>query len=148
MRKHFLLLLLGLLATSFGFIQAQTARPGAKGNAPTNTKQEEQTKIEGLEIARPDGTFLGLTMDAGRFKLAFYDKDKKPMAVNVQRAVGRWPNVHGPGQNRTVMNVAGDGTFLLGAQFVRPPLSFRLFLILVTGDSEDGTENYNVDFHG
>ncbi|MDP2137072.1 MAG: hypothetical protein Q8J74_04390 [Candidatus Didemnitutus sp.] len=148
MRKHFLLLLLGLLATSFGLSEAQTVRPGAKGKAPTKSQQKEEPKIEGLEIARPDGTFLGLTMEAGRFKLAFYDQDKKPMAVNVQRAVGRWPNVHGPGQNRTILNVAGDGTYLLGAQFVRPPLSFRLFLILVTGDSEEGTENYNVDFHG
>ncbi len=99
-------------------------------------------------ISRPDGTFLGLTLQDGKFKLSFHDKQKKRKKADVARAVARWPNVHGPGQNRTVLNPAGDGTFLLGAQFVRPPHSFRLILTLVPdGEGEEG-ETYSVDFRG
>ncbi len=112
------------------------------------SKKKEEAKVEGLAIARPDGTFLGLTLQDGRFKLRFYDKEKKPRPVDVARAVARWPNVHGPGQNRTVLNPAGDGTFLLGAQFVRPPLSFRLILTLVSGQEGAEGETYSVDFRG
>src|SRR5690606_36335454 len=102
-------------------IQAQTPpRPksGQKAPAAKQGKEEEMGEIEGTEIARPDGTFLGLTLVDGKFKLTFYNDKKKPMPVNVLRAVARWPNIHGPGQNRAVLNVAGDGTFLMSPQFV------------------------------
>jgi hypothetical protein len=120
----------------------------AKKTDPKKAAPKEQAKIEGLVINRPDGTFLGLTLQDGKFKLSFHDKEKKRKKADVARAVARWPNVHGPGQNRTVLNPAGDGTFLLGAQFVRPPLSFRLIITLVPGGEGDEGETYSVDFRG
>lgn len=134
-----------LFATSVLPAQTQSA---AKTGAATET--EEEPKIDGMVINRPDGTFLGLTLDSGKFKLSFYDKKKKPMPVDVTRAVARWPNLHGPGDNRTVLNPGGDGTFLLGAQFVRPPLVFKLFITLLKGegDKAEAVENYPLDFHG
>lgn len=110
-------------------------------------KQPEQGKIDGIVIARPDGTFLGLTLVEGKFKLTFYSKQKKPQRVDVLRANARWPNLHGAGQNRTVLNPAGDGTYLLGAQFVRGPYAFKLFLTLVKADDDSvPVETYTVDF--
>lgn len=120
--------------------------PGAtKGAKPASA---EAPKIEGLVIARPDGRFLGLTLAEGKFKLRFYGKDRKPVPPDALRAVARWPNVHGPGQHRTVLTPAGDGSFLLGAQFVRPPHAFRLILTLIPAEGVEPTETHSVDFRG
>lgn len=125
----------------------ETTKKDAKDTKATKAKEDEMGKIEGIELSRADGTFLGLTLTDGKFKLTFYDKKKKPTKVNVLRATGRWPNVHGPGQNRAVLNVAGDGTYMTSAQFVRGPYTFVLILSLIK--SEDGTEaeTYTVNFH-
>jgi len=130
---------------------AMLAQPAPK--APGAAKEAKPApvaaaKIEGLVIARPDGRFLGLTLAEGKFKLRFYGKDRKPAQPDVLRAVARWPNIHGPGQNRSVLTPSGDGSFLLGAQFVRPPLTFKLFLTLITAEGVEPTESYSVDFRG
>lgn len=127
---------------------AVKAKAGDKKAAPK--AEEKEGKIDGQVIARANGTFLGLTLDGGKFKLAFYDKKKKPMPVDVTRAVARWPNVHGPGDNRTVLNVGGDGKSLLGAQFVRGPYAFRLMITLLQGEGDSATtvETFTVQFNG
>ena len=55
-----------------------TAKPGAK--------KEELPKIPGAMITRANGTLLGLEVVGGNFKLTFYDKKHKPMAMDVTRA--------------------------------------------------------------
>jgi hypothetical protein len=156
--------LLGMVILSAG-LQAQTpaapapaapapvapATPGAtKSDPKAKPKEEKMGKVEGIALTRPNGLSLGLTLVEGKFKLTFYDKMKKPTKVDVTRALARWPNVHGPGDNRTVLNPAGDGTYLLGLQFVRGPYSFKLFITLMKGegDSAEAVENYTVDFRG
>lgn len=124
---------------------APKAPGAAKGAQPAPA---EAAKIEGLVIARPDGRFLGLTLAEGKFKLRFYGNDRKPAQPDVLRVVARWPNIHGPGQNRTVLTPAGEGNFLLGAQFVRPPHTFKLFLTLIAAEGGEPTESYSVDFRG
>jgi hypothetical protein len=121
--------------------------PAAKKADP---KEEEMGVIEGMTLMRPNGHFLGLTLQDGKYKLTFYNKKKKQEKVDVTRGTARWPNMHGPGDNRAILNPAGDGTFLMGAQFVRGPHSFKLFITLVRGDGDDaaGVENYTVDFRG
>lgn len=134
-----------------GALQAQT-RPAPKPGAPKqDTKKEDEIGvIEGMTIARPNGHFLGLKLEGGKYKLTFYDKKKKPEKVDVTRATARWPNMHGPGDNRTVLNPAGDGTYLMGAQFVRGPYAFKLFITLLRGEGNEavGVETYTVDFRG
>jgi hypothetical protein len=140
-----------------GVMQAQTSpapKPPQKpvpGKAVPGTKEEETMGvIEGMTLNRPNGHFLGLTLQDGKYKLTFYDKKKKPEKVDVARATARWPNIHGPGDHRTVLNPAGDGTYLMGAQFVRGPHNFKLFLTLLReeGDQAKGVETYTVDFRG
>jgi hypothetical protein len=126
-----------------------------QGEVPTARKQgavvqavnEEEPKIPGQVLARANGTFLGLELEQGKFKLSFYDAKKKPMNVDVARAVGRWPNVHGPGSNRTVLNPNSEGNALVGAQFVRGPYVFNLILVLIKEDGETA-ESYSVPFRG
>jgi cytochrome c1 len=149
-----LLLSLFVGATLAVSLAAQTA-PAAKAKGKADTKQqkkaeEEEGKVEGQVLNRPNGKFLGLTLQDGKYKLTFYDAKKKPEKVDVTRATARWDNLHGPGFNRTVLNPAGDGTFLLGAQFVRGPHSFMLYLTLIRGEGEtaDGSETYTIRFTG
>ena len=134
-----------------GALQAQT-RPAPKPGAPKQDtkKEDEMGVIEGMTLARPNGHFLGLKLEGGKYKLTFYDKKKKPEKVDVTRATARWPNMHGPGDNRTVLNPAGDGTYLMGAQFVRGPYAFKLFITLLRGEGNEavGVETYTVDFRG
>lgn len=128
---------------------ADTVKPGtpAKPAKPEAKKEEPMGVIEGITITRPNGTFLGLTLVEGKFKLTFYNKKKKPIPVDVTRGVARWPNVHGPGDNRTILNSDG-GNSLVGAQFVRGPYAFILFITLLKGegDTAEAVENYTVQF--
>ena len=158
-----------LFATSL--IQAQTApakptdpkAPDAKAPATTKPaapakaapakkkeekKEEELPKIPGTVITRPNGNLLGLEVVGGVFKLTFYDKKHKEMAVDVTRATARWPNPRSPGDNRTVLN--GSGTALVGQKPVVPPFAFNVYLTLLEGegDTAKAVENYTVAFKG
>lgn len=143
-----------ILLAAVSFVHAQAIKPAAPGKpAPAAKKadaKEEEAKIVGLALTRPNGHFLGLSLQEGKYKLTFYDKKKKPEKVDVTRATARWPNIHGPGDNRAVLNPAGDGTYLLGTQFVRGPYSFKLYLTLLRGEGDvaEAVESYTVDFRG
>ena len=130
---------------------AKPAPPAKSKGAPKvpEKKEEPMGKIQGTELARPNGLFLGLTLVDGKFKLTFYDKKKKPTKVDVTRGLARWANVHGPGDNRTVLNSDGTNS-LVGVQFVRPPLIFKVYLTLLKGDGDaaEVVESYVVDFRG
>jgi len=142
--------LVGLPAQTAPAAPAAPAKPADKSAKKDAKKAEEKEgKIVGQPITRANGTFLGLTLEEGKFKLTFYDKKKKPTKVDVTRAVARWPNIHGPGDNRTVLNPSGPNA-LLGAQFVRGPYAFKLFITLLQGegDSAQAVETFSVDFRG
>ena len=87
-------------------------------------------------------------MVGGNFKLSFYDKKKKLMAVDVTRATAKWPNPRAPGDNRTVLN--GSGTALVGAKPVVPPFTFTVYLTLLQGEGAEAkaVESFVVPFHG
>lgn len=141
-------ILFGLLLAA-GVLSAQVPPKKPAGPVPAKKEEEKMGVIEGMTIPRPNGTFLGLTLMEGKYKLTFYDKKKKPMGVDVSRAVARWPNPQGPGDFRTVLN-QGGAAYLLGAQFVRGPHAFKLWITLIKGegDTADSSETYVVDFRG
>ncbi len=131
--------------------------PGAKGKGGAKQeekkeqkKEEEMGKIEGMEIARPNGHFLGLTVEGGQWKLTFYNAKKKPEPVDVTRATARWVVPLKGDNERTVLNPGPDGHSLVGSRFVRPPYNFKLFLTLLKGegDTAEAVENYPVDYRG
>jgi hypothetical protein len=158
-----------LFATSLTFAQTAPAAKPADSTAPAAKtpatkapaapakaapakkepkKEEELPKIPGTVITRPDGNLLGLEVVGGNFKLSFYDKKHKPMAIDVTRATARWPNPRSPGDNRTVLNP--NGTALVGQKAVVPPFNFNVFLTLLQGEGEEAkaVENYTVPFKG
>jgi len=119
------------------------AKPGAKAEA----KKEEEAKISGQTIARANGTFLGLEVVGGNFKLSFYDKKKKAVAADMDRANFRWV-IQGKADNeRAVLVPAGDGKSMTAGKVVKPPFNFKVFITLVKGEGETAqTESFSIDF--
>jgi hypothetical protein len=133
------------------------AKPGSTTTKQADNKKKEEPKkeaplpkIPGTVITRENGNLLGLEVVGGRFKLTFYDKKHKPMAMDVTRALARWPNLKSatPGQFRTMLN--GSGTSLVGDKPVLPPYVFNVYLTLLQGEGDDAkaVETYVVPFRG
>lgn len=143
-------------AMSLAHAKPVPAKPTAPAVAPakdaakkTDGKTvEEEPKIPGVVITRPDGSFIGVTLEGGTFKLSFYDKKKKATDADVQRATARWPAQYKVGDDRTVLNLSSDGKSLGGGKPVRPPYVFKLWLTLLKGEGDEAkaVENYTVDF--
>lgn len=136
-----------LMAASIGMVvplAAQTSPKPTKPATPPSDSPAEEPKIEGIEIARKDGSYLGLTVSGPRFVLKFYDEEKKPAEVNVARAVARWNPVNKTGDERTVLNPDGDGKSLVSMPNVKPPFAFRVTIVLLD-QKGDGVETFVVD---
>jgi hypothetical protein len=152
-------LLAALLSLSVlaGPLCAQTAAPGTpaapvapKKNAPAK-KTEETPKIEGMEVARGGGGFLGVAIAGGMFKITFYDAKKKPVEADVVRAALRWDPKYKVGMERVVLNLSDDKKSLTAPKNIRPPYMFKLFITLLkdAGAGEDAAgESYTIDFRG
>jgi hypothetical protein len=134
-----------------------TAKPeGKKADLKKeDAKKKEEPKIDGIVISRSNGTFLGLKLEGGTYKLTFYDAKKKPTAPDVTRAAARWNPKYKVGSERIILNPGPDGKSLIGTRPVRPPYVFKLYLTLLKGgartDSEGGedeqaVESFVVDF--
>lgn len=113
-------------------------------------KEEAMGKVEGMELARPNGAgYLGIRVVDGLWRLTFYNAKRKAVPPDVARAALRWPATYKVGDERMVLNPGGDANSLVGVRVVRPPLSFKLFISLLT-QGPDGndivTENYTIDF--
>lgn len=122
-----------LMAASIGMIvpiAAQTAPKPAKPATPA----EEPAKVDGLELARKNGGFLGLTVEGPRLVLKFYDAEKKPVDMDAIRASARWDPVNKTSDVRTVLNPSPDGKTLVSPLVVQPPLTFKVYLTLIATD--------------
>ncbi len=144
--KKRIALLGGLMIATLSW-SATEPKPGSPVPA-ADAKKIEEPKIEGIVIARPNGTFLGLKIEDNKFKLSFYNKKKKPMQVDVARASLWWNPNFTVSRERTVLNPTPDGKSLDGGIPIRGPHAFIVHLALIQGDGDaaDATEAYTVDF--
>lgn len=112
---------------------AQTipAKP-VKPAKPATPSKEEAPKIDGFEVKRPGGGFLGVKVDGLKLVVSFYGEEKKPVSPgNVARASARWNPVNKKGDERAVLDAAPGGKSLESPAIVRPPYTFRLYLTLL-----------------
>lgn len=116
----------------------------AMAQTPAKPADGEETKIEGMEVARQDGGFLGVKVEGLRLELRFYDSDKKPVMPDAARAAARWKPVNKSGEERTVLNPSGDGMLLVSTPVVRPPFVFKVYLTLID-EKTDRTESLVID---
>jgi hypothetical protein len=147
-----------LVAAAFGMVAPGFAQYGppaktrAKGAddasaspaAPTKDDDKEG-KIIGVEIGRANGSFLGLSIAGGGFKLAFYDAKKKPVAIDVASGVARWQPSYKKGNELAPLSPSGDGKALASSKVVQSPHTFKVYLTLFNA-AGDAVENYTVDF--
>jgi hypothetical protein len=133
-----------LMAVSVAMGAPLAAQTPAKPAVPPADEAAETPKIEGVEIARKDGTFLGLTISGPRLVLAFFDAEKKAVPVNVARALARWNPVNKTGDERSVLNPDETGKTLVSLPNVRPPYAFRVTLVLLD-EQGDPVESFIVD---
>lgn len=127
-----------LMAASIGMIvpmAAQTPKP-SKPAKPATAPVEEPAKIDGIELPRKAGGFLGLTVEGPRLILKFYDAEKKPVAADVARAAARWNPLNKTGDVRSVLNPAPDGMSLASTPVVKPPLVFLVYITLLDAEGK------------
>ncbi len=126
-----------LMAASIGMIvpvAAQTYPKPTKPATPAPAPTEEPAKVDGLELARKSGGFLGLTVEGPRLVLKFYDAEKKPVDMDAVRASARWDPVNKTNDVYTVLNPSPDGKTLVSPLVVQPPLTFKVYLTLIAAD--------------
>lgn len=132
--------------------EVKPAVPKSKDAAKKEKEKEKELKIEGIVINRANGTYLGLKLEGGTYKLSFYDAKKKPVAPDVLRAAARWNPNYKLGSERMILNAGSDGKSLVGSKPVRPPYAFKLYLTLLKGDAqgdgegEQAVETFVIDF--
>ncbi len=118
----------------------------ASGSPAEPTKDEDKEgKIVGVAIARANGSFLGLSIEGGGFKLAFYNAKKKPVAIDVATGVARWQPQQKKGNELAPLSPSGDGKALASSKFVQSPRIFKVYLTLFNA-AGDAVENYTVDY--
>ena len=116
------------------------------GAADGTKAEDEEGTIPGITLTRPSGTYLGLEIVSGNFKLSFYDDKKKPVAVDdaVARAPARGGHKHKLGRAVTGMNKSGPGQALGGGDLVGPADNFIVFLNLLNA-AGDVVESHPVN---
>jgi len=152
--KFIALLACLLFAASLSAAPSRPAKttPSAK-DAKTDKadkSKEEEPKIPGTTIPRAKGGYLGLTIEDGQFKLAFYDEKKKAVDADADQAVMRWLVKYQKSDERTSLTRTSDGKALGGGKNVRQPHAFKVFITLFKGEGENlqTDENYVIDFPG
>jgi len=139
-----------LVTAAFGMVVPVFAQYGppakapAKPAAPTQ-EDDKEGKIVGVEIGRANGGFLGLSIDGGGFKLAFYNAKKKPVTIDVASGVARWQPSYKKGSELAPLSPSSDGKALASSKVVQPPHTFKVFVTLFNA-AGDAVENYTVDF--
>jgi hypothetical protein len=125
-----------LMAASIGMVVPMVAETSTKPKTvkPAPAPTDVPAEIKGIELPRQKGGFLGLTVEGPRLVLAFYDAEKKPVAIDVARASARWNPTNKVGEVRTVLNPGTDGKTLVSPNVVQPPLVFKVYLTLLDAD--------------
>jgi hypothetical protein len=138
MKRAIALLLLGLI-----FV--------AQGEAATPTG-----KISGLPVHRHNGTWLGIQLSAGNFRVTFYDKDKNLMAADATSVVLNWTTpktgAYAPPPSSTQLSPLPDISSVFTNSYYVPyshPMNIRIILTVPASDPSalsPAIETYNVKF--
>ena len=141
-----------LLVASFGLALPMLAKPPVK---PAPAKQEATDKAEGepadptipgVSAKRANGGYVGVTVDAGGFTVAFYDSKKKQVDCDVAQAVIRWNPSYKIGEERRMLNPSADGKTLTSTP-VRAPYNFRFRLILLDANAQ-AVDSFALNLNG
>ena len=131
-------------------VKPVTTKPAPAGSAAASAaakkKNAAEIELPGIVQPRANGGFLTVEVEGGKYKISFFDKDKKEMPADIARATARWDTNKKIHQDRTVLNLSEDGKTLRGIEFVSPPYTFKLFLTLLDSEGK-AVENYVIQMH-
>lgn len=123
----------------------------AQGRAATPTG-----RISGQAVHRRNGTWLGIQLAAGNFRVTFYDKNKSPMAADATTVVLSWTNpktgTYAPPPVSTQLSPLPDiSSVFTNGYYVAysHPMNLRIVLTLPASDPSalsPVTEAYNLKF--
>jgi hypothetical protein len=113
-------------------------------------------KISGLSVRRHNGTWLGIQLTAGNFRVTFYDKNKNPTAADATDVVLSWTipktGPYAPPPTSTQLSPLTDISSVFTNSFYVPyshPMNIRIILIVPASDPSalsPATETYNARF--
>jgi hypothetical protein len=136
--------LLGLVAVLAGPGWAQTGptpapRAGAGAAVPaTPADPKAERKIPGLEWARKDGRWLGLTREGDHLTIRFYDEKKKPEKADLASASAHWKAPLDTIETHAVLNPSKDSMSLMAPQLLKLPLTYPIRLTLFLANGAEG----------
>ncbi len=135
-----------LMAASIGMVVPLIAQTSTKpaAPAPAPAPVEKPATIEGIELPRSSGGFIGVTLDGVRLVVKFYDAEKKPVASDVARATARWNPINKVGEIRSVLNPDADGKSLVSTPVLQPPHVFKVYLTLLDAEG-NAVESFVAD---
>ncbi len=118
--------------------------PGATVEAVASAEASEIV-LEGVVVERADGGFLQIDMDGVNLVLRTYDADKKPVAVDADRASVR-VQFASRSPEQYVLVKSDDGMSLTSGRPLRPPHVFRAYIHLFRGESDEAAESFQVAY--
>jgi|HubBroStandDraft_1064217.scaffolds.fasta_scaffold74310_2 hypothetical protein len=138
MKRSIALLLLGLTFNA----QSEAATPTGK--------------ISGTPVHRHNGTWLGIQLTAGNFRVTFYDKDKNLMAADATSVVLTWTipktGPYAPPPSSTQLSPLPDISSVFTNSYYVPyshPINLKVILTVPASDPSalsPATETYGVKF--
>jgi len=133
-------LLAVLIATAA--MSAEKPAPSSSAQTPVKKKVFELPKT-GLNLARPNGGWINAEIVGIRLVIKFFDKEKKPVAPDVERGFARF-NYAAKNDKRAVLD--REGNTLVTPATVRPPHNFLVILSLFAGEGAEPTESYTFKY--
>jgi hypothetical protein len=128
------------------------------GNAPAATPAAETTdapaaedapELEGVVVERANGGYITLAVEEKKLVVRFFDKKKKPVALDVRGGFVRFRFPNRDPERRPLIP-RDDGTSLTHGEPVQPPYVFKAYITLRQEGLEDAdveaSEQYVVDF--
>lgn len=107
--------------------------------------EADEAKLEGVVVQRADGGFLQVKMDGVNLVLRAYDAEKKPIALDVDRATVRLQFASRSPEQYTLVK-SDDGMSLTVGRPIRHPHVFRAYIHLFRGENEEAAESFQVAY--
>ncbi len=118
-------------------------KAGSIKTAPVTKKEVYELPKSGVSIARTEGGWLNVEGNGTQIVVRFFDKDKKPIAPDVERGLARFNYA---AKNDTRAPLHREGNTLVTPATVRPPHNFQIILSLFKGEAGESAEVYTFKY--
>ena len=117
----------------------------AGAGSPPAIVSEAETELDGVVVPRADGGFLQVKMEGVNLVLRTYDAQKKPVAVDVDRATVRLQFASRSPEQYTLAP-SDDKMALTVGRPIRHPHVFRAYISFFRGESETAVETFQLAY--